>query len=108
MVIIDKKVRRLIADGADNDDIYFQSREAQNKHYDAVVEIAADYMKKISEITGREYAPFTYYGDPCAERVIVAMGSVTETTKQVVDYLNKVYPLLKIYPLKTLLLFCLA
>ena len=41
--------------GADNDDIYFQSREAQNKHYDAVVEIAADYMKKISEITGVNY-----------------------------------------------------
>ena len=38
----------------ENDDIYFQGREAQNKHYEAVVEIVADYMKKISEITGRE------------------------------------------------------
>lgn len=59
--------------GAENDDIYFQGREAQNKHYEAVVEIAADYMKKISEITGREYAPFTYYGAPDATRVIIAM-----------------------------------
>lgn len=75
--------------GAENDDIYFQGREAQNQHYDAVVEIAADYMKKISEITGREYAPFTYYGDPEATRVIVAMGSVTETIKETIDELRK-------------------
>ena len=75
--------------GADNDDIYFQSREAQNKHYDAVVEIAADYMKKISEITGREYAPFTYYGDPEADRVIIAMGSVTETIEDTIDEMAK-------------------
>ncbi|MCD7949147.1 MAG: pyruvate:ferredoxin (flavodoxin) oxidoreductase [Erysipelotrichaceae bacterium] len=75
--------------GAENDDIYFQGREAQNAHYDAVVEIAADYMKKISEITGRDYAPFTYYGDPEASRVIVAMGSVTETIKETIDELRK-------------------
>ncbi len=75
--------------GAENDDIYFQGREAQNKHYDAVVEIAADYMKKISEITGREYAPFTYYGAPDAARVIVAMGSVTETVKETIDEMMK-------------------
>ena len=74
--------------GAENDDIYFQGREAQNKHYDAVVEIVADYMKKISEITGRHYAPFTYYGDSNATRVIIAMGSVTETIKETIDELN--------------------
>ena len=75
--------------GAENDDIYFQGREAQNKHYDAVVEVVADYMKQISEITGRHYAPFTYYGDPEATRVIVAMGSVTETAKETIDELMK-------------------
>ncbi len=75
--------------GAENDDIYFQGREAQNKHYDAVVEVAADYMKKISEITGRHYAPFTYYGAPDAEEVIIAMGSVTETIQETIDELNK-------------------
>ena len=75
--------------GAENDDIYFQGREAQNKHYDAVVEVVADYMKKISEITGREYAPFTYYGAPDAARVIVAMGSVTETIKETIDEMNR-------------------
>lgn len=75
--------------GAENDDIYFQGREAQNKHYEAVVEIVADYMKKISEITGREYAPFTYYGDKDAQRVIIAMGSVTETVKETIDEMRK-------------------
>ena len=80
--------------GAENDDIYFQGREAQNKHIDAVVEIAADYMKKISEVTGREYAPFTYYGDPNADRVIIAMGSVTETIKDTIDEMAKSGPTL--------------
>jgi len=73
--------------GAENDDIYFQGREAQNTHYNAVPEIVADYMKKISAITGREYAPFTYYGATDATRVIVAMGSVTETIREVIDAL---------------------
>ncbi len=73
--------------GAENDDIYFQGREAQNLHYEAVVEIAADYMKKISDITGREYAPFTYYGASDATSVIIAMGSVTETIKETIDEL---------------------
>ncbi|SEJ27221.1 pyruvate-ferredoxin/flavodoxin oxidoreductase [Kandleria vitulina] len=72
---------------ATNDDIYFQSREAQNAHYDKVADIAADYMKKISEITGRNYAPFTYYGAKDADRVIIAMGSVTQAVEEVVDTL---------------------
>lgn len=75
--------------GAENDDIYFQGREAQNAHYDKVVEIADKYFKKASKITGRKYAPFVYYGDPKAKYVIVAMGSVTETTEEVIDELTK-------------------
>src|SRR5690554_731981 len=75
--------------GAENDDIYFQGREAQNLHYDAIGDVVADYMKKISELTGRHYAPFTYYGHPEADRVIVAMGSVTETASEVIDTLNE-------------------
>ena len=74
--------------GAENDDIYFQGREAQNTHYDQVGDIVADYMEKISKLTGREYAPFTYYGASDATRVIIAMGSVTETIKEVIDVLN--------------------
>ncbi len=75
--------------GAENDDIYFQGREAQNEHYNHVIEIAEKYFKKASKLTGRPYAPFTYYGDPKAKYVIVAMGSVTETTIEVIDELTK-------------------
>ncbi len=75
--------------GAENDDIYFQGREAQNTHHNNIVGVVADYMEKISELTGRHYAPFTYYGAQDADRVVVAMGSVTEATHEVVDELNK-------------------
>ncbi len=73
---------------AQNPDIYFQSREAANKFYEEVPDMVNDYMKEITRITGREYHPFMYYGAPDAENIIVAMGSVTETTREVVDYLN--------------------
>ncbi len=73
---------------AQNSDVYFQTRELQNKYYDALPDIVAEYMAEISKLTGRQYAPFTYYGAKDAENVIVAMGSVTETIKTVVDYLN--------------------
>ncbi len=73
---------------AQNDDIYFQGREAQNKFYDALPDIVADYMEEISKVTGREYKPFVYYGDPEAERIIISMGSVNETIKETVDYLR--------------------
>lgn len=73
---------------AQNPDIFFQAREASNPYYDAIPDIVADYMRKITELTGREYKPFVYYGDPEAENVIVAMGSVTEACEEVVDYLR--------------------
>ncbi len=73
---------------AQNPDIFFQVRESANKFYDAVPDIVEDYMQKISKITGREYHPFTYYGAEDAENIIIAMGSVTETTKETIDYLT--------------------
>ena len=72
---------------AQNGDVYFQAREACNQYYDAVPDVVARYMGEISELTGREYRPFDYYGDPEAENIIVAMGSVTETIKETIDYL---------------------
>ena len=72
---------------AQNADVYFQAREACNQYYDAVPDVVARYMGEISELTGREYRPFDYYGDPEAENVIIAMGSVTETIKETIDYL---------------------
>ena len=73
---------------AQNPDIFFQAREACNPYYEAIPDVVADYMKKISQVTGRDYKPFNYYGDPEAEYVIVAMGSVNETIEEVVDYLR--------------------
>jgi pyruvate-ferredoxin/flavodoxin oxidoreductase len=72
---------------AQNPDIYFQSREAANSFYDALPDLIEEYMVKFTALTGREYHPFTYYGAPDAENVIVAMGSITETVKEVIDYL---------------------
>ena len=74
--------------GAENDDIYFQGREAQNLHFEKVVEIADHYLAEVTRLTGRNYAPFTYYGAEDATKVIIAMGSVTETCIEVVDALN--------------------
>jgi pyruvate-ferredoxin/flavodoxin oxidoreductase len=73
---------------AQNPDIYFQSREAANPFYDRLPDMVDAYMKDLSKLTGREYAPFRYYGAPDAEEIIIAMGSVTETTSEVVDHLN--------------------
>jgi len=71
-----------------NPDVYFQAREACNPYYDAVPDIVARYMGEIGEITGRKYLPFDYYGAKDAENIIIAMGSVTETIKETIDYLR--------------------
>ncbi|MDR3252779.1 MAG: pyruvate:ferredoxin (flavodoxin) oxidoreductase, partial [Tannerella sp.] len=74
---------------AQNPDIYFQAREASNVYYNQVVDIVEDYVDQLSTLTGREYKLFDYYGAPDAERVIIAMGSVTEAIKETIDYLTK-------------------
>ncbi|MHB1347490.1 MAG: pyruvate:ferredoxin (flavodoxin) oxidoreductase, partial [Candidatus Humimicrobiaceae bacterium] len=74
---------------AQNPDIFFQAKEAANKFYEMVPEIVADYMNEINKITGRDYKPFVYYGAKDAENIIIAMGSVTETIQETIDYLNK-------------------
>ena len=71
--------------GAENDDICFQGREAQNVHEANIVTEAEKLFKQVSELTGRTYAPFVYYGAKDATKVIIAMGSVTETAHEVID-----------------------
>ncbi len=68
-------------------DIYFQVTEARNKYYDNLPDIVENYMKEINKITGKNYQPFNYYGAQDATKIIVAMGSVCETIKEVVEYL---------------------
>lgn len=85
---------------AQNPDIFFQSREALNPIIDKVPEIIAENMKNISEITGREYKPFVYYGADDAEEIIIAMGSVCETIEEYIDYRNsngKKYGMIKVH-----------
>ena len=74
---------------AQNPDIYFQTRELQNKYYDALPDIVAKYMKQMTKITGRPYAPFVYYGAPDATDIIIAMGSVNDVIKTVIDKENR-------------------
>ena len=80
----DPRMRSLV----DNPDIYFQLREANNSDYNKLPDIVEDYMAQISKLTGREYHLFNYYGAPDADRVIVAMGSVTGCVQETVKYLN--------------------
>ncbi|MCI6710675.1 MAG: pyruvate:ferredoxin (flavodoxin) oxidoreductase [Firmicutes bacterium] len=72
---------------AQNPDVYFQGREATNKHYEQIPEIVQYYMDKIGEETGRHYHLFDYVGAPDAEYVVVAMGSVCETIHETVNKL---------------------
>lgn len=80
--------RPVLRGTAQNPDIYFQQREAANPFFERVPEIVEYYMNEINKITGRDYKLFNYYGDPEADRVIVAMGSVCETIEEVIDYLR--------------------
>ncbi len=72
---------------AENPETFFTHKESENPFYNAVPDIVAEYMEKISAITGRKYAPFTYYGAEDADRVIVVMGSATEAIKEAIDYM---------------------
>ena len=74
---------------AENPETFFTHREACNNYYDAIPEVVEGYLNQISEITGREYHLFNYYGAEDAENVIILMGSATEAAREAIDYLNK-------------------
>ena len=71
---------------AENPDVFFAHRESCNPYYNEVADIVSDYMDEISKITGRTYRPFTYYGAPDAENIIICMGSACEAIKEVIDF----------------------
>ena len=72
----------------ENDDIFFQHREASNKYYNALPAVVEKYMAKVNEKLGTDYQLFNYYGAADADRVIVAMGSINDVAEEVIDYLN--------------------
>ena len=73
---------------SETEDVYFQNTEVRNKYYEELPDVVNKYMEDINEISGEDYKPFNYYGDKNAKHVIVAMGSVTDTIRSVVDDLN--------------------
>lgn len=77
--------KEVIRGTTENDDIYFQNTEARNVLYDSLADVVNDYMSKINTLTGKDYKPFNYYGSKSAGKIIVAMGSVCDTVKQVID-----------------------
>lgn len=73
---------------AQNPDVYFQAREASNPYYLAVPGVVETYMKEVNKRTGRNYQLFNYFGAADAEHVIIAMGSVSETIRETIEYMN--------------------
>jgi len=73
---------------AQNPDIFFQAREANNSYYDKIPIIVEDYLNEINKLTGKKYGLFNYHGVPDAEHVVIAMGSSCEAIEETVDYLN--------------------
>ena len=85
---------------AQNSDVFFQNREASNKFYEDIVPIVEEYMNEMAKLTGRKHSLFNYYGAQDAKYIIVAMGSVTETIEETIDYLNaqgEKYGLVKVH-----------
>ncbi len=80
--------RPVLRGTAQNPDVFFQAREAQNRFYDACPDVVARTMQSFGALTGRRYGLFEYVGDPAADRVIVLMGSGAETVHETVDYLT--------------------
>ena len=80
--------RPVLRGSAQNPDVFFQAREACNTYYDKLPEIVEEYMDKINAKIGTDYKLFNYYGADDAEQIIIAMGSVSDTIEETIDYLN--------------------
>ena len=81
----------------ENGDIFFQHTESRNKYYEKAIDNVVEYMDKINSLSGTNYQPFNYYGSKNASKVIVAMGSVCETIKETIDYLNEEIGLVEVH-----------
>ena len=79
------------------DDIYFQATEARNMYYSNIPDIVNSYMEKINKLAGTNYKPFEYYGSKNAKKVIIAMGSVCETIKEVIDNMDEELGLIEVH-----------
>ena len=85
---------------AQNEDVYFQMMEAKNTFYEKVSDIVNANMKKVNKLAGEDYKPFNYYGSENAKHIIIAMGSVCDTVKSVLQTINKfddIYGLIEVH-----------
>jgi len=80
--------RPAIRGTAQNPDVFFQARETVNPFYEQCPGIVQEYFDQFAKLTGRAYKLFEYHGAPDAERVIVIMGSGSETVIETVKHLN--------------------
>jgi pyruvate-ferredoxin/flavodoxin oxidoreductase len=74
---------------AQNPDTFFQARETINPFYKACPGIVQKTMDRFADITGRSYHIFDYVGAPDAERVLVLMGSGSETAGETAQFLTQ-------------------
>jgi pyruvate-ferredoxin/flavodoxin oxidoreductase len=70
-----------------NPDVFFQARETVNKYYNKAPEIVQKCMDHFYDLVGRRYNLFDYVGAPDAERIVIMMGSGSETMHETVDHL---------------------
>ena len=80
-----------------NDDVYFQITEARNSDYNELVNTVEFYMNEINKKAGTNYKPFNYYGSKEAKKLIVAMGSVNDTIKEVIDNSDEKLGLIEVH-----------
>lgn len=78
----------MIRGTAQNADVYFQTREAANRYYDAFPGIVQRAMDRVGKLTGRQYHLFDYTGHPEAETVVITMGSSAKVVEAAVRSLN--------------------
>ena len=91
--ILEHRNRRLDPDRpvlrgtAQNQDVFFQAREACNPFYDAVPDRVQAVMDRFADQVGRRYRLFDYVGAPDATEVIVMMGSGVAAAETAVETL---------------------
>ena len=88
---------KIIKGTTQNEDIYFQNLEVRNEYYEKLPDIVNKKMKEVNKKFKTDYKPFNYYGDKDAKRVIVAMGSVCDTIREVIKVSEEKLGLIEVH-----------
>ena len=80
-----------------NDDLYFQLSEAHNIYYNNLPSIVEKNLETINKITKNNYHIMDYYGSKTAKKVIIAMGSVCQTIREVCDNTDEELGLIEVH-----------